>query len=114
MIGIFEEQAANGVPLTVVEPGTQTRDFTHVDDIVDGLILCYLHGQGDGYELGTSQDWQILEVARLFSDDIQMIPARQGERTRGKADMTKARSIGFEPKRSLADYAAEARKTREG
>ena len=46
VIGIFEEQAANGVPLTVVEPGTQTRDFTHVDDIVDGLIVCYLHGAG--------------------------------------------------------------------
>ena len=43
----------------------------------------------------------------MFSDDIKMIPARQGERTRGKADMTKARSIGFEPKRSLPDYAAE-------
>ena len=46
VIGIFEEQAANGVPLTVVEPGTQTRDFTHVDDIVDGLILCYLPRAG--------------------------------------------------------------------
>ena len=111
VIGIFEEQAANGEPLTVVEPGTQTRDFTHIDDIVDGLILCYLHGEGDGYELGTSQDWEIIEVARMFSDDIELIPARQGERTRGKADMPKARSIGFEPKRSLPDYAAEVRKT---
>jgi UDP-glucose 4-epimerase len=110
VIGIFEEQAADGVPLTVVEPGTQTRDFTHIDDIVDGLILCYLHGEGDGYELGTAQDWPIIDVARMFSDDIELIPARKGERTRGKADMTKARSIGFEPKRSLPDYAAEVRK----
>jgi UDP-glucose 4-epimerase len=105
VIGIFEEQAANGEPLTVVEPGTQTRDFTHIDDIVEGLVLCYLHGEGDGYELGTSQDWQILEVARMFSEDIKMIPMRQGERTRGKADTSKARSIGWEPKRSLPDYA---------
>ena len=50
----------------------------------------------------------------MFSDDIELIPARQGERTRGKADMTKARAIGFEPKRSLPDYAAEVRKAREG
>ena len=111
VIGIFEEQAANGLPLTVVEPGTQTRDFTHIDDIVEGLILCYLHGEGDGYELGTAQDWEIIEVARMFSDDIELIPARQGERTRGRADTSKARSIGFEPKRSLPDYAAEVRKT---
>jgi len=114
VIGIFEEQAVNGIPLTVVEPGTQTRDFTHIDDIVDGLIACYLHGQGDGYELGTSQEWPILEVARMFSDDIEMIPARQGERARGKADTSQARAIGFDPKRSLPDYAAGVRKTREG
>ena len=105
VIGIFEEQAANGQPLTVVEPGTQTRDFTHIDDIVDGLILCYLHGEGDGYELGTSQDWEIAEVARMFSDDVKMIPARQGERERGRADTTKAASIGWAPKRTLPDYA---------
>jgi UDP-glucose 4-epimerase len=50
----------------------------------------------------------------LFSDDIELVPARQGERTRGKADTTKARSIGFEPKRSLADYAERVRQEREG
>ncbi len=110
VIGIFEAQAAAGKPLTVVEPGTQTRDFTHIDDIVDGLVLCYLHGEGDGYELGTSQDWPIIEVARMFSDDIEIIPARQGERTRGRADTSKARSIGWEPTRSLPDYADAWRK----
>ena len=112
VIGIFEEQAAAGIPLTVVEPGTQTRDFTHIDDIVDGLILCYRHGEGDGYELGTSHDWPIIDVARMFSDDIEMVPARQGERTRGRADTSKARSIGWEPKRSLPDYAEAWRKER--
>lgn len=109
VIGIFEEQAAAGRPLTVVEPGTQTRDFTHVDDIVDGLIVCYLRGDGDGYELGTAQEWSIIDVARMFSDDIVMIPARQGERSWGKADTSQARAIGFTPKRSLPDYAIDAR-----
>ena len=40
VIGIFEEQYERGVPLTVVSPGTQTRDFTHIDDIVDGIVIC--------------------------------------------------------------------------
>ena len=39
-----------------------------------------------------------------------MIPARQGERTRGRADTSKARSIGWAPTRNLADYATEFRK----
>ena len=47
----------------------------------------------------------------MFSDDIQMIPARQGERTRGKADTSKARSIGWEPKRTLPAYAKEWRRS---
>ena len=114
VIGIFEEQAANGQPLTVVEPGTQTRDFTHIDDIVDGLIVCYLRGEGDGYELGTAQEWPILDVARMFSDQIEMVPARQGERDWGRADSSQARAIGFAPTRSLPDYAAEVRKALRG
>jgi phage/plasmid primase-like uncharacterized protein len=73
--------------------------------------VCYLRGEGDGYELGTSQDWSIIEVARMFSDDIQMVPARQGERAWGRADAAKARAIGFTPKRSLSDYAADVRKS---
>ena len=38
VIGIFENQYLNRKSLTVVKPGTQKRDFTHIDDIVKG---CY-------------------------------------------------------------------------
>ena len=38
VIGIFENQYLKGIPLTVVSPGNQKRDFTHVYDIVDGFI----------------------------------------------------------------------------
>ena len=37
VIGIFKEQFKKGKPLTIVKPGTQRR-FTHIDDIVRGLI----------------------------------------------------------------------------
>ena len=39
VIGIFERQYRNGEPLTVVGDGEQRRDFTHIDDIVYGLVL---------------------------------------------------------------------------
>jgi UDP-glucose 4-epimerase len=39
VVGIFERQYKNGEPLTITWDGEQRRDFTHVDDIVDGLIL---------------------------------------------------------------------------
>ncbi|WP_203961236.1 NAD-dependent epimerase/dehydratase family protein [Actinocatenispora thailandica] len=104
VIGIFERQYAKGEPLTVVEPGTQTRDFTHVDDIVSGIITCYRHGSGDGYLLGYGQERSLLSVAKLFDAPYVLIPARRGERTEGQADTSKARALGWQPTIDLADY----------
>ena len=44
LIGIFSKQFKNKTPLTVVSPGTQKRNFTHVLDIVAGLILVVENG----------------------------------------------------------------------
>ena len=39
LIEIFRQKVLAGEPLPVTSPGTQQRIFTHVDDIVDGLLL---------------------------------------------------------------------------
>ena len=41
VIGIFEEQYKNNKPLTVVKLGNQRRDFTHINDIVNGCYLAW-------------------------------------------------------------------------
>ena len=41
VIGIFEKQYKNDVPLTVVKPGSQTRRFTHVNDTVEACIYAW-------------------------------------------------------------------------
>ncbi|WP_412541925.1 NAD-dependent epimerase/dehydratase family protein [Longispora sp. K20-0274] len=107
VIGIFETAYKAGQPLPVVSPGTQTRDFTHIDDIVAGILTCYEHGKGDGYLLGANREWPMIEVARMFGGEIEMIPAKRGERERGAADSDKARQLGWTPKRSLDAYIAE-------
>ncbi len=107
VIGIFEQQYLAGLPLTVVEPGTQSRDFTHIDDIVEGLLLCAERGSGDGYLLGRGEEHQLIEVARMFGAEVTMVPARRGERTSGRADNTRSRALGWEPKISLPDYIAD-------
>lgn len=49
----FVEQALRDEPLTVYRPGTQLRAFTHVADVVDGLIRAYEYGtRGRVYNLG--------------------------------------------------------------
>ena len=107
VIGIFESLYERGKPLTVVSPGAQTRDFTHVDDIVEGVILCSERGHGDGYLLGTGQEHTVLEVARMFGGEFTMVPERRGERQRGRADTTKARALGWQPRHTLEDYVAD-------
>jgi UDP-glucose 4-epimerase len=107
VIGIFEHQYLAGEPLTVVSPGTQTRDFTHIDDIVRGLLLVARKGSGDGYLLGAGHEWPLLDVAKMFGCEYQLVPVRRGERTRGQADITKAMELGWRPERKLDEYIAE-------
>jgi UDP-glucose 4-epimerase len=104
VIGIFEDHRERGLPLPVVSPGTQTRDFTHIDDIVAGIILCAERGSGDGYLLGTGHEWPVIDVARMFGGEIEMVPALRGERERGRADSAKARELGWAPQRDLPTY----------
>jgi UDP-glucose 4-epimerase len=45
-----------------VEPGTQLRSFTHIDDIVEGIILAGEKGKGDGYPLGSAEVFNLWQV----------------------------------------------------
>ena len=71
VIGIFEKQYENNEPLTITGDGFQRRDFTHVDDIVEGLILT---SQSEDFNLDTielgrdtitqSMSWQKCSVVK--------------------------------------------------
>jgi len=107
VIGIFEDQYERGVPLTVVSPGTQTRDFTHIDDIVNGIIVCADRGSGDGYLLGEGCERRLVDVAELFGVPYELVPAKRGERERGQADLSRAEALGWRPQISLESYVTE-------
>jgi UDP-glucose 4-epimerase len=108
VIEIFRQKKLAGESLGVVTPGTQKRNFTHVDDIVDGLLLVGEKGEGDDYGLGDEQAYSILEVAQLFNTDIVMLPERSGNRMGSDIDTTKARQLGWSATRKLTDYIQEA------
>jgi UDP-glucose 4-epimerase len=104
VIGIFKREYERGVPITVTSPGTQTRCFTHVSDIVNGLVLIGEKGEGDGYDIGNEKAYSILDVAHLFSENIVMLPERQGNRQQSSIDNAKLRALGWEPKTSLEGH----------
>ena len=108
VIGIFEEQYANDEPLTVVQPGEQSRDFTHIKDIVSGVVLAAEKGQQGEYPLGTGIPHKIIDVAKMFNHKHIMIPERRGERFYGKAIPSLTyQHLGWQAKIKLEDYIAK-------
>lgn len=106
VIEIFRQKQHAGEPLTVTAPGTQKRNFTHVDDIIDGLILVGADGEGDDFGIGDEKAYSILEVAQLFGGEIVMKPSSPGNRMLSNIDTSKTRALGWSPKKKLADYIA--------
>ena len=106
VIGIFENQYINNFPLTVVSPGNQKRDFTHVYDIVDGFIKAGFYKKNQEYQLASGKLYTILQVAKMFKSNIKMIPERPGERFSSKRDSLKKskKELNFESKFKLRNY----------
>lgn len=106
LIALFAEKMKDGESLTIVSPGTQKRNFTHIDDIVDGLVLVGENGYGDEFGIGSPESYSILEVAELFGGKIEMLPERKGNRMTADVMTEKTQALGWSPKCTLEDYIA--------
>lgn len=104
LIALFKEKMKNGENLTVVSPGTQIRNFTHIDDTIDALLLIAKHGYGDEYGIGNPAGFTVLDIASFFGGTIEMLPERKGNRMTADVVTDKTKAIGWKPKRSLIEY----------
>lgn len=104
VIEIFKQKMLKGLPLLVTAPGTQKRNFTHVDDIVDGLLLVGERGEGDDFGIGDERAYSILEVAQMFGGVVEMTPEVSGNRMGSDIDTSKTRLLGWKCRRELQDY----------
>ncbi len=80
IIGIFENQYLNKLPLTVVRPGTQTRKFTHIEDTINMCIEAWKKNKCSHYAISNKKSYSILQIAKLFAGPIKYLPERPGER----------------------------------
>lgn len=80
VIGIFEKQYKEGKALTVVGDGNQSRQFTHIDDIVNALDKIRKQDYNKEWYLSSDKDYKIIDVAKMFTDNIEFVPERKGER----------------------------------
>ena len=108
LIALYKEKVRLKENLPVVLPGTQERNFTHIDDIIDGLILVGEKGKGDGYGIGSNQSYSVIDVAMMFSNygkvQIDELPERIGNRNSGTLITEKIKKLGWKPKKKLLEY----------
>jgi UDP-glucose 4-epimerase len=99
--------ARDGGGVQVYGDGTQVRDLVHVDDIVDGLLAAWASRATGPVILGAGESYQVNDIvaaARSVTGaplPATHVPAKPGEMPAVIVDISRARSIGFEPKHDL-------------
>jgi len=75
VIGLWRSQVKKNYPITIIGDGEQRRDFTYIDDIVDGLIKIAESNEKheDAWELGTGCNYSINELAGMFIDKFKCV-----------------------------------------
>ena len=111
VIGIWRRQANAHEPITIVGDGEQRRDFTHVEDIVDGLYRIGFKTEvhEDAWELGTGMNYSINEVYLMFKErfgiDFVYIPEQPGNyRKTLRENNDTVKRLNWKPTDKLRDY----------
>jgi len=111
VIGIWRLKAMRGDPLPIVGDGEQRRDFTHVDDIVGGIIKIANTKikHDDAWEIGSGINYSINELYKMFKNkfnvssiNIEDQPGNYRKTLRLNDDMIN--KLNWSPKDRLNDY----------
>lgn len=110
VVAKFGRQFEEGEKLTVVGDGSQSRDFTHVEDICNGLIkISEGDWRGQNFDLGRGNPVSILDVAKMWTDNdlskIKFVPLRKNEGQHTESEWMKTYSlIKWRAENDLSDY----------
>ncbi|MGA9393243.1 MAG: NAD-dependent epimerase/dehydratase family protein, partial [Candidatus Sulfotelmatobacter sp.] len=107
---IFCTRALQHLPLTLYEDGRQTRDFVHVEDVVEANMLVLQKSEADGhaFNVGSGRATTILEYAGRVLDRIPESAGfeisgeyRRGDNRHSVSSVAKLQRLGWKPRRSL-------------
>ena len=112
----FAEKIAAGLPLPIFADGTLQRDFTFIDDIVEGVVRLTLSPadsqspRHEVFNIGNHRPVTVLEFVRLLSEhmgvraELQFLPMQPGDVPMTCADVSRLRArVGFEPSTPLSE-----------
>ncbi|MEA2715138.1 MAG: UDP-glucose 4-epimerase [Candidatus Parcubacteria bacterium] len=113
VIAKFIDQRRRDRTLTITGDGKQTRDFTHVRDVVKANLLAMKSrnvGNGEALNIGAGRNVSINAVAKLIGGPVKHIPARF-EPKNTLADNSLARTLlGWKPRVSIEEGISELKK----
>lgn len=102
----FAECMLRGEPVPVYGDGSSLRDFTYVDDLVDGLVRALDTDTGFSIlNFGAGRKVSVLEVVKALERELRLpaviewLPPQTGDVPRTWADISAARkALGYEPR----------------
>jgi len=107
-ISAWLEMIRRNKPLRLDGDGTQTRDFIHVDDIVDANLHCMNHEKdfnGEVYDVGTGQSCSLIEIKDHIDNIFDVIwdlqPERLGDIKDSRAEISKLENLGWKAQINL-------------
>jgi dTDP-glucose 4,6-dehydratase len=110
VVSKFIVQALRGDPLSIYGEGEQTRSFTYVDDLVDGIFRLFFSDRAEPTNVGNPVEFTIRELAELVLEmtgsrsELAMHPLPEDDPKVRQPDITVARAVlGWEPKVPLRE-----------
>jgi UDP-glucose 4-epimerase len=110
VVAKFSRQYEDGDAITIVGDGQQSRDFTHVSDIVEGLIkISEGNWKGDNFDLGRGEPVKIIDLAMMITkgvaSNITFTPLRKGEGMHTLCNVEETyNKLGWKAVKRLSDY----------
>lgn len=107
---IFVSRALRGEPLLIYEDGRQTRDFVHVQDVVDANMLVLHKDEADfqAFNVGSGRSTSVLDYANAIREKVRAtvefrVPGeyRRGDNRHSVSSIAKLRKLGWAPQRDL-------------
>ncbi|MBI2655708.1 NAD-dependent epimerase/dehydratase family protein [Candidatus Woesearchaeota archaeon] len=116
VVPIFLNKALKNEPITIFGNGNQTRCFTYVEDVAEGVLTVFEKGnKGEAYNIGNNQPTTILELAQIAKEmaksKSEIAKLDFGEKTRLKEreieyripDISKMKALGWKPKTMIRE-----------
>jgi|TARA_R110000824_G_scaffold400171_2_gene607114 UDP-glucose 4-epimerase len=109
VVGLFLKQFKAGKQMTIVGDGSQTRDFTHVKDVVRANVLAVKHRKEDSFgqvfNVGSGKSYSVLDLAERVGGPYKFVEQREGEALHTLANITKIRKkLEWSPSGDIMSY----------